>query len=98
MLPCDPENATFSSINLNDSILFKYDTEEEEYDYCKVTKYIGDSNNAQGLGCTKEDFDQTKFVDFDSQGCTKILYNDFPMDSTIVTDLDLVCDKQFQVK
>ena len=28
---------------------------------------------------------------------TKILYADFSMDTTLVTDLELVCNKQFQV-
>ena len=42
------------------------------------------------------DFDQDQPIDFNSfEG--DILYEDFSMDNTLVTDLNLVCNKQFQV-
>ena len=41
-LPCDPENATFSSIqNINDSYLFPYLEDDDKFDYCNPFKYIG---------------------------------------------------------
>ena len=91
--PCDLENATFDIPGLNNSFLFPMDSEDEtKFDFCQPFQYIGKSKSN---GCAAEDFNQSNPIDF--QSCDKILYADFAMDSTIVTDLDLVCDKQFQV-
>ena len=94
-LSCDPVNATFSSISyINDSYLFpQMEDDEDKLDYCRPYKYI---RNVKGDPCSIADFDQTQFDDFNTlEG--KILYDDFSMDNTLVTDLNLVCNKQFQV-
>ena len=86
-LPCDSENSTFDSID--ESELFKWDSEAESYDYCSPYKFTGNANECS--------FDVNSTTDFDPDSCQKILYADFPMYSTLVTDLNLVCDQQFKV-
>ena len=67
--------------------------DEDKLDYCRPYKYI---KNVEGDPCSIDDFDQTQFDDFNTME-GKILYDDFSMDNTLVTDLNLVCNKQFQV-
>ena len=61
--------------------------------YCKPFKY---NDPQDGGSCSDVTFDQNKTVDFKCDH-DRILYADFSMDSSLVTDLDLICDKQFQV-
>ena len=89
-MPCDSTNATFSSINLNKSYLFPLD-EDENFDYCKPYAYIPNDQNECSIG----DFDQNHTMDVGN--CSKIIYDEFDMDSTFVTSLDLICDKQYMV-
>ena len=95
-MPCDSTNATFSSINLNKSYLFPLD-EDENFDYCKPYAYIPNVQNS----CSIEDFDHENTMDVDNPpefvDCNRIMYNEFDMDSTFVTNLDLICDKQYMV-
>ena len=67
--------------------------DEDKFDYCRPYKY---NKNVVGASCSINDFDQTQFDDFNTME-GKILYDDFSMDKTLVTDLELVCNKQFQV-
>ena len=67
--------------------------DEDKLDYCRPYKY---SRNVKGDPCSIDDFDQTQFDDFNTMD-GKILYDDFSMDKTLVTDLNLVCNKQFEV-
>ncbi len=91
-LPCDADNATFESIHLDASILFSKD-DNGEFDYCKPHKYVGTGDKI----CTPANF-VNESMDFDVDSCQRILYADFPMDNSLVTDLGLVCDKEFLVK
>ena len=56
-LPCDPANATFSSIpNINDSYLFPYLEDDDKFDYCNPFEYIGSNEDP----CSIDGFDRNK--------------------------------------
>ena len=92
-LPCDLENATFTSIQLNNSELFPRNAEDNDWDFCQPYAYH--KNNSFTKTCTSADFHHD--FDFENLKCEKVLYNDFSMRSTIVTDFNLICNKQYMV-
>ena len=100
-LPCEADDTTFDSIflslHLNKSELFpqKEDGEDDELNYCKPFIYTQpNTSNCSAEGFNKEN--QT--IDFQDLHCERVLYANFSMDNSLVTDLDLLCNKQFQVK
>lgn len=72
--------------------MFKVD--EGVIDYCQPFQYIG----GEDAPCrwSPESFNTSNSMNFDPDQCQNILY-DSPMESTFVTDLNLICSDQFLV-
>ena len=83
-MPCDLDNATYYDPRFNESMI--HPKINGEYNYCQ---YINPDEN-----CTLfQDADETTECSKDST----YLYDYFEYNSTIVTDLDLVCDEEYKV-
>ena len=92
---CDSKNATFESLKIPEDILFG--KTDGEIDYCSPFKLVPNFPSDHVGPCTAEDF-TTESYDFKVEDCDQILYADFEFKNTFVTENNLVCDKQFQVK
>lgn len=82
-LDFESENATFRDLNANRSGMFPRKSESDEYDFCLPFQY------EDGM------FNQNKTTQFSF--CNNIIYEEFSMSSTLVTDLGLVCSEQYKV-
>lgn len=82
-LDFESENATFSDLNFNTSELFP-SSSENGYDFCKPYKH-------------QDDGKINKNATADLASCTRMLYEDFAMGTSLVTDLNLVCSEQYKV-
>ena len=93
---CDIENSTYDSLNINDPANF-FETVDGEIDYCRPYNLVSNFDPNAG-DCQAPDFNTSDPYDFKVENCDKILYAGFEFESTFVTDNQLICDKQFQVR
>lgn len=69
-----------------------------EINYCKTYPLLPSSRNNNELGkCTLSNFNLSSDpVECDAK-ISKVIYDEFPMDTTIVTDFNLFCNEEYKV-